>query len=368
MQDDGLENAVRRALLYLRGLFALVLISADDPNKIVTVRNGPPIVVGPRRERVLRRVRHPGHPQPHARRRLPRRRGDGRHHARRRRVHRLFGTRGLEEEHARVVGSGHGGKGRIQALHAQGDLRAALGGEGDRARTGVGRDRPGLPAGDRDPRPGPARRGPRRDPRLRNLVAFGARRQVHDRVAGARPGRSGLRVGVPLSRSDRVEEHARDRHHPVGRDGRHAGGAARSQEEGRPQHRDLQRRRQHGHARNRRHRLHPRRAGDRRRVDEGVHGAARRAAPAGRLPRADSRHADRRRRAAAPRRADAAAAAASSRRSSASRSPRTSPSASISAATSSISAAASTIRSRSRARSSSRRSRTSTPRAIRPAR
>jgi glucosamine--fructose-6-phosphate aminotransferase (isomerizing) len=46
MKDDGLENATRRALLYMRGLFALVLISADDPNKIVTVRNGPPIVVG----------------------------------------------------------------------------------------------------------------------------------------------------------------------------------------------------------------------------------------------------------------------------------------------------------------------------------
>src|SRR3954465_15632512 len=46
MKDDGLENAVRRALLYMRGLFALVLISADDPQKIVTVRNGPPIVVG----------------------------------------------------------------------------------------------------------------------------------------------------------------------------------------------------------------------------------------------------------------------------------------------------------------------------------
>src|SRR6266700_170825 len=46
MKADGLENAVRRALLLMRGLFALVLISADDPEKIVTVRNGPPIVVG----------------------------------------------------------------------------------------------------------------------------------------------------------------------------------------------------------------------------------------------------------------------------------------------------------------------------------
>jgi len=46
MKDDGLENAVRRSLLLMRGLFALVMISADDPEKIVAVRNGPPIVVG----------------------------------------------------------------------------------------------------------------------------------------------------------------------------------------------------------------------------------------------------------------------------------------------------------------------------------
>ena len=46
MRDDGLENAVRRALLQLRGLFGLVFVSADDPEKIVAVRNGPPIVVG----------------------------------------------------------------------------------------------------------------------------------------------------------------------------------------------------------------------------------------------------------------------------------------------------------------------------------
>ena len=45
-RDDGLEAAVRRALKRLRGLFALVLISADEPDTIVTVRNGPPVVIG----------------------------------------------------------------------------------------------------------------------------------------------------------------------------------------------------------------------------------------------------------------------------------------------------------------------------------
>ena len=62
---------------YMRGLFAIVLISVDDPDKIVAVRNGPPIVVGLGDGRVLRRLRHPRDPEPHARRRVPRRRGDG---------------------------------------------------------------------------------------------------------------------------------------------------------------------------------------------------------------------------------------------------------------------------------------------------
>ncbi|MGE0864895.1 MAG: glutamine--fructose-6-phosphate transaminase (isomerizing) [Vicinamibacterales bacterium] len=45
-RNDGLEQAVLRAMKRVRGLFALVLLSADDPNKLVAVRNGPPIVVG----------------------------------------------------------------------------------------------------------------------------------------------------------------------------------------------------------------------------------------------------------------------------------------------------------------------------------
>jgi len=46
MHGDGLDNAVRRALTYMRGMFAIVLVSVEDPEKIVAVRNGPPIVVG----------------------------------------------------------------------------------------------------------------------------------------------------------------------------------------------------------------------------------------------------------------------------------------------------------------------------------
>ena len=45
-RDDGLEEAVRRALKRLQGLFGLVLVDAENPDKIIAARKGPPIVIG----------------------------------------------------------------------------------------------------------------------------------------------------------------------------------------------------------------------------------------------------------------------------------------------------------------------------------
>ncbi|HYV05575.1 MAG TPA: isomerizing glutamine--fructose-6-phosphate transaminase, partial [Blastocatellia bacterium] len=44
--SPNLESAVRRTAGDLRGIFALAIMSSDEPEKIVAVRQGPPIVIG----------------------------------------------------------------------------------------------------------------------------------------------------------------------------------------------------------------------------------------------------------------------------------------------------------------------------------
>jgi glutamine---fructose-6-phosphate transaminase (isomerizing) len=43
---DGFEQAVRHAVKDLRGIFALSIINADEPDTIISAREGPPVVIG----------------------------------------------------------------------------------------------------------------------------------------------------------------------------------------------------------------------------------------------------------------------------------------------------------------------------------
>ena len=79
-----------RALLRCAAIFALVLISRRRAREDRRRQERPANRRRTGRRRVLRGIRHSRHPQPHARRGLSRRRGDGDDHAHRRAVHGLL--------------------------------------------------------------------------------------------------------------------------------------------------------------------------------------------------------------------------------------------------------------------------------------
>jgi len=45
-EEHNFEKAVRRAMLDLKGIFALAIINADEPDTVIAVREGPPVVIG----------------------------------------------------------------------------------------------------------------------------------------------------------------------------------------------------------------------------------------------------------------------------------------------------------------------------------
>ena len=155
-------------------------------------------------------------------------------------------------------------------------------------------------------RPGPARRRQDLHRRLRHRVPRRPGREVRDRALDPHPvrGRAGQRV--PLPRPGARPVHAGRGDLAVRRDDGHADGAAAREGPEGARTRDLQHQRVDDPARVRRGALHPRRPGDRGRLDQGVPDPARRLLPGRAAPGPGPRHQvrrrgrRRRRRAAAP--------------------------------------------------------------------
>ena len=127
------------------------------------------------------------------------------------------------------------------------------------------------------------------------------RRQILARTDRPHPGRGRHRLGVPLPRAGDAARRRGDRHFAIGRDRRHAGGAALLPRGRAEDHRGRQPAGKLDRARGRHRAADPGRPRDRRRLDQGVHDAARRPGRVHGRDGAGARHDRRRRRGGARR-------------------------------------------------------------------
>ncbi|CAM8786395.1 hypothetical protein NCL_04353 [Burkholderia pseudomallei] len=215
--------------------------------------------------RERRRRRYPAAPPLDRRRERAARRADGAHDRR---------------------ACGGGRSRRLSLLHAKGDLRAAARGRRYAARRHVDHAR----AVRRSRMARAERGGLGAAARVRRQLSRGAHREILDREHRRPAGERRDRERVPLSRRRAESEGARRRGVAKRRDGRRARRGARGEAARHAEHaRDLQRADERARARMRVELHHAGRHRGGRRVDEGVHDAARRAVPVDARARAGAR-------------------------------------------------------------------------------
>ena len=298
-----LLEAVRKALRQVEGAYALVVLSDLHPDRGGRGQERLADGGGARQGRDVPGLRRAGAARAHARGDVPRGRRHRRAHPRGRPGRPTSsGQRARPHVQDHHLERGPGGEGGLPALHAQGDPRAAAGGDRHPARAGCcpTRTTPSSTASSAG-RAGAAGGAAG----LRDLVPRGPGGQVPDRVGGAHPlrGRPGQRV--PLPRSGGAAGRPGGRHLPERRDRRHAGGDQGGQGAGRAHAGHLQRRRLGHPARLRRGAVHARRSGDRGGLDQVFHRPAGGAVAAGDPPGPPHRRAGRRGGGGADLRADA---------------------------------------------------------------